>query len=234
MNALIVEDSRLARVELRALLAAHPEVTIVGEAAHVEEALAFMEHHSVELIFLDINMPGQSGFALLEALEEIPPVIFTTAYDTYALQAFEVNALDYLLKPIDPARLAEALKRVSPTPPPKVPTPYLRLDSRLFVKDGDRCWLVPIQDIHRLESVGNYTRLHFKKEKALLHKSLSQLEQRLPPQQFFRANRQQVIQLSAIVHLEPWFSGGLKATLDDGTIVELSRRQAARLKQLLS
>ena len=232
MKALIVEDSRLARVELCALLQAHPEITIVGEAAHVEAALAFLAEQPVDLLFLDINMPGKNGFALLEELEEVPAVIFTTAYDQYAIQAFEVNALDYLLKPIDPNRLAQALKRVHLPP---APTPdYLQADSRLFVKEGEHCWLVRLQEVQHFESVGNYTRLHFNGQQALLHKSLTKLEQRLPAQLFFRANRQQIIQLNAITTLVPWFSGSLKVTLTDGTVVELSRRQATRLKQWLS
>lgn len=235
MNALIVEDARLARLELRSLLQAHPEITVVGEAAHVDEALAFLEKQSVDLIFLDINMPGKNGFALLEALDEVPAVIFTTAYDTYAIQAFEVNALDYLLKPVDPARLAQAIARAQDqAPTPAQDVDYLQLESRLFVKDGDQCWLVRLQEVLHFESIGNYTRLHFNGEQALLHKSLAQLEQRLPPQQFFRANRQSIIQLNAIQDIVPWFSGSLQVTLSNGTVIDLSRRQATRLKQLLS
>lgn len=233
MNALIVEDSRLARVELRALLQAYPEVTIIGEATHVDEALAFLAKQSVDLLFLDINMPGKNGFALLEALDEVPPVIFTTAYDAYAIQAFEVNALDYLLKPIEPARLAAALERVATPTTTNVPID-LPHQSRLFVKDGERCWLLQLQEIQHVESVGNYTRLHFKGQQALLHKSLAQLEARLPPTEFFRANRQVIFQINMVTAIEPWFSGSLRVTLVDGTVVELSRRQATKWKQLLS
>lgn len=234
MKALIVEDSRLARVELRTLLQAHPTVTVVGEAAHVDAALAFLAEQSVDLLFLDINMPGKNGFALLEALDVVPPVIFTTAYDAYAIQAFEVNALDYLLKPIEPARLAAALERVGDPPPSNQPEGPLQGQSRLFVKDGERCWLLRLHDVQHFESVGNYTRLHFQGQQALLHKSLAQLEARLPPTEFFRANRQVIFQINLVTGIEPWFSGSLRVTLADGTVVELSRRQAAKWKQLLS
>lgn len=233
MNALIVEDSRLARVELRTLLQAHPTVNVIGEAAHVDEALAFLAKQSVDLLFLDINMPGKNGFALLEALDVVPPVIFTTAYDAYAIQAFEINALDYLLKPIEPARLAAALERVG-DPHPTPPLESLQPHSRLFVKDGERCWLLRLHEVQHFESVGNYTRLHFNGQQALLHKSLAQLEARLPPTEFFRANRQVIFQINLVTAIEPWFSGSLRVTLQDGTVVELSRRQAMKWKQLLS
>jgi two-component system LytT family response regulator len=237
MKALIVEDSRLARVELKNLLKGHPEVEIVGEAANAEIALAFLEQQEVDLLFLDINMPGKNGFEFLAELDEVPLVIFTTAYDEYAIKAFEVNALDYLLKPIEASRLKAALDRVAQelAGQAKEDTENpLQQNSRIFVKDGEQCWLVEIQDIHRMESVGNYTRIYFKDQQAMVHKSLSKIEERLPEEQFFRANRQELIQLRCIAEIVPWFSGNLKAKMEDGTEVEISRRQASKFKKLLS
>jgi two-component system, LytTR family, response regulator len=166
MKALVIDDERLARLELRRLLAAHPAVEIAGEARDGEEALAMIAKLEPDVIFLDIQMPGMSGFDLLERLEDLPQVIFTTAYDEYALKAFEVNALDYLLKPVAPARLAAALARVRPRTEPA------RLE-QVFVRDGDRCWIVRLPDIFLLESEGNYTRVYFGSERPLIRRSLN-------------------------------------------------------------
>ena len=166
MKALVIDDERLARLELRRLLAAHPEVEIVGEARGGEEALALISKLGPDVIFLDIQMPGMSGFDLLERLEDLPQVIFTTAYDEYAIKAFEVNALDYLLKPIPPARLAAALAKVRP----RADKPRLE---QVFVRDGDRCWIVRLTDIFLLESEGNYTRVCFGSERPLIRRSLN-------------------------------------------------------------
>jgi two-component system LytT family response regulator len=152
MKALIIDDERLARLELRRLLAEHPEIEIVGEAATGEEALALIPRLAPDLLFLDIQMPGMTGFDLLEHVEDLPQVIFTTAYDEYAIKAFEVNALDYLLKPIPPARLAGALAKVRP----RSGKPRLE---QVFVREGERCWIVRMADIFLLESEGNYTRV---------------------------------------------------------------------------
>ena len=166
MTALIVDDERLARLELHRLLGAYPEVEIVGEARNAEEALELVPKLAPDVIFLDIQMPGMSGFDLLERLEDVPQVIFTTAYDAYALKAFEVNALDYLLKPIAPARLEAALAKV------RIAPRQGRLE-RVFVRDGDRCWIVRLPDIFLLESEGNYTRVWFGNERPLIRRSLN-------------------------------------------------------------
>src|SRR6516162_2263892 len=155
MKAILVDDERLARSELRRMLAPHAEIEIAGEARNGAEAESMVRELSPDLIFLDIQMPGMTGFELLERLEDVPQVIFTTAYDEYALKAFEVNALDYLMKPIAPGRLAAALAKVRPRPAPA------RLE-QVFVRDGERCWIVRLPDIFLLESVGNYTRVHFR------------------------------------------------------------------------
>jgi two-component system LytT family response regulator len=227
MRALIVDDERLARLELRRLLAAHPEVEIVGEARDGQEAGEMIRKLLPDLLFLDIQMPGMTGFELLESLDDVPQVIFTTAYDEYAIKAFEVNALDYLMKPVPPARLAAALARVRPVPD----TPRLE---QVFVRDGERCWIVRLPEIFLLESEGNYTRLHFGHERPLIRRSLNALEAQLDPAMFFRADRRQILNLKWIEKVEVAISGGLQVTLRGGRTVEMSRRQSARLREVLS
>jgi len=227
MKALIIDDERLARLELRRLLGAHPEVEIVGEARGGEEALALIAKLGPDLLFLDIQMPGMSGFDLLERLEDLPQVIFTTAYDEYALKAFEVNALDYLLKPVAPARLAAALARVRPRTEPA------RLE-QVFVRDGDRCWIVRLPDIFLLESEGNYTRVHFASERPLIRRSLNALEEQLDPAMFFRTGRKEIVNLKWIQKVDISVAGGLAVTLRGGRTIEMSRRQSARLREILS
>lgn len=227
MKALIIDDERLARLELRRLLAAHPEVEILGESRSGEEALALIPKLAPDLIFLDIQMPGMTGFDLLERLEDLPQTIFTTAYDEYAIKAFEVNALDYLLKPVAPARLAAALARVRPHAEPS------RLE-QVFVRDGDRCWIVRLPEIFLLESEGNYTRLCFGSERPLIRRSLNALEEQLDPAMFFRAGRKQIVNLKWIEKVDIGIAGGLEVTLRGGRTVEMSRRQSVRLREILS
>ena len=240
MNALIIEDSRLARQELKHLLHDVPSVTIVGEAANADEAERLVASLKPDLLFLDIQMPGRNGFELLESLEDAPDVIFTTAYDQYALKAFEYNALDYLQKPLQKDRLLAALDKVAqrrihdPAPSPASPQDLLAEDSQVFVKDGERCWFVKLAQVRLLEIEGSYTRIHFDQHKPTIPKTLNYLETRLDPRVFFRANRQQMINLKWIDQIEPWFSGGLKITLRGGEPVELSRRQATLFKSLTS
>jgi len=241
MKALLIDDERLARNELRRLLAAHPDIEIIGEAVDVEDAVVKIEALKPALIFLDVQMPGADGFSLLERLEPpLPAVIFTTAYDEFAVKAFEFNALDYLLKPVDPNRLVAALERlrqrevaVSADGTP-APVSRLALEDKVFVREGDRCWFVPVKNIRLLESEGNYTRLHFDDHKPQLFRSLTAMEERLDARNFFRANRKQVINLTWVEGIEPWFSGGLLVKLKGGLKVELSRRQAQDFRERLS
>lgn len=226
MRALIVDDERLARAELRRLVAAHPSIEIVGEAADGEEALRLVEGLHPDLLFLDVQMPDLDGFQVLERLDDVPEVIFTTAFDKYALKAFEVSALDYLLKPIDPKRLAEALAKLTPPAPTSAPR-------QVFVKDGDRCWFVKVEDIVLLESEGNYTRLRFGKEKALVLRSLSALEERLGDG-FFRAGRRHLVNLRWIEGVAPSVTGGLLLTMRGGHEVEMSRRRAQAFRERMS
>ena len=226
ITVLLVDDERLARAELRRLLAAHPQVEIVGEASCAAEAIAQIARLRPDLLLLDVQMPGASGFDLLACLDAAPDVIFCTAFDRYALQAFEVSALDYLQKPVQAVRLATALARAgarvqaAPTPPPR----------KVFIKDGERCWFVALDDIRLLESEGNYTRVHFAAQQPLMLRSLNQLEERLDTAQFFRANRRQIVNLAQVEHVAPNAADGLDLRLMDGSVVEVSRRRAQQFK----
>jgi two-component system LytT family response regulator len=233
MKAMIIDDEPPARRELRRLLTGFPWVEIVGEAGSVDQAAGMVETLSPELLFLDIQMPGGSGFDLLARLEDVPQVIFTTAYDEHAVRAFKVDALDYLLKPIEPARLAEALGRVKSAEAARTPKPHAMLE-QIFVRDGSRCWFVPLREVRLLTSEGNYIRLSWGKSQPLLGRALAALEQRLDPTRFFRANRRQIINLDFIEAVELGVNGRLHAQLRDGPEVEISRRQARLFKTKLS
>ena len=242
MKALIVDDERLARNELRRLLAAHPQIEIVGEAADADAARERIAQLAPDLLFLDVQMPGEDGFTLLESLEPpLPHVIFATAFDEFAVKAFEFNALDYLLKPVDPVRLAAALaKLVSESSSDEsggdgaARTERLRAQDKVFVRQGDQCWFVEVRTIRLLESEGNYTRVHFDGAQPMLFRSLNAMEARLDGRMFFRANRRQVVNLEWIDKIEPWFSGGLLVHIKGGPRVELSRRQAQSFREQMS
>jgi two-component system, LytTR family, response regulator len=240
MNAIIIDDERLARKELTRLLAEYPEIDIVGEASNADEAIELIKNLNPDLLFLDIQMPGKTGFELLASLEKVPNVIFTTAYDEYALKAFEVNALDYLLKPIIPERLEDSIKKLESKDNHEKIVPEVKSSHKLtaldqvFVKDGERCWFVRLGDIRLFESDGNYVKVFFGKEKPMIHKSLNNLDERLDDRDFFRASRKHIINLKSIQGIEPWFNGGLMVTLVGGEKVELSRRQAVKFKDMMS
>lgn len=238
MRALIIDDERLARSALRRLLKGHREVEIVAEAANPDEAVRAIHKTSPDVLFLDVEMPGGSGFDLLEKLEDVPAVIFTTAYDEYAVRAFEVSALDYLVKPITAERLAGALGRAqrAMAANPKQPSHERGTPSfhQIFVRDGERCWIVRLTDISLMESEGNYTRLHFGGNVPLVYRSLAAIEQRLSPTLFFRANRSQIINLGWIDGVENDIDGRLSVKLRNGKQVEISRRQSRSLRELLS
>jgi len=229
MRALIIDDERLARNELRRLLEAVGDVEIVGEARNADDALEQIGRLHPDLLFLDVQMPGCDGFELLERLDEAPRVIFTTAFDRYALRAFDVSALDYLVKPIAPTRLAAAVAKAAARPPAAAPTEdtgHLGRGQRIFVRDGERCWFVAVEDIILIESEGNYARLHFAGHRPVLPRSLNAIGDRLDPALFFRANRRQIINLERIETLAPWPNDGYLVKLSGGLEVEMSRRQA--------
>jgi two-component system, LytTR family, response regulator len=224
MKALIIDDEPLARRELRRLLAEFPWVEICGEAGTVAEAARRIEKLAPDLLLLDIKMPGGTGFDLLDKLEHVPQVIFTTAYDQHAVRAFEVNALDYLLKPVEPERLAAALAKLRRTDAPAAPAAEAL--EQLFVRDGPRCWFVPLRDVSLMTAEGNYVRLLWGTRQPLLGRPLAALEQRLDPKSFFRANRRQVLNLAFIDSVEAGLGGRLHVRLRGGPEVEISRRQA--------
>ena len=180
-KAIIIDDERLARNELKKLLSEFPDIEVVDEASNADEGLQKIEALNPDIIFLDIQMPGKTGFDLLSELERTPEVIFTTAYDEYALRAFEVNALDYLLKPIEPKRLADALQKLDEeekeqTTDGELVTmnrSMLSENDQVFVKDGERCWFVKLSEIRLFESVGNYAKVYFGPNKPVSYTHLT-------------------------------------------------------------
>ncbi len=233
MKALVIDDERLARKELSSLLDNYSFVELLGEAGNAEEALALIEAHQPDLLFLDVEMPGKTGFELLESLDRVPQVIFTTAHDQFATKAFEVNALDYLLKPIDPNRLDEALKKIKHDLPVAW-EPKLGKEDQVFVKDGDKCWFVKLEKIRLFESDGNYIKVYFDSARPMIHKSLNALDERLDDRTFFRASRKHIINLGWVEKIDTWFNGGLLVELKGGEKIEVSRRQASRFKEKMS
>jgi len=239
LRVLIVDDARLARAELRTLLAQVEGVELVGEAEDVPQARAAIARLHPDLVLLDIQMPSGSGFDVLAGLDTVPAVVFTTAYDQYALQAFAANALDYLLKPVDPLRLRAALDKARVTPAPAVegsaaPRILLGADDQVFLRDGERCWFVAMGEVSRIVVDGNYARLWFRDQTALLMRSLAALEARLEPALFFRANRNTLVNLRHVRAVEPSLADGYLLRLKDGGEVEVSRRQARELRERLA
>ena len=236
MKAIVVEDSRLAREGLIKMLQAHPELEVLGSADHPSSALALIQEQRPDVIFLDIHMPGESGFDLLEKLDYLPKVIFTTAYSEYAIRSFDFNTVDYLLKPISDDRLKIAIDKlcIATEDIASSPKPPLDIHSRMFVKDGEKCHLIPLESIRYFESCKNHVRIFFNKDNAFVKKSLNSIEERLPKKYFFRANRQYVVNLHAIINIEEAINDGYEITMNDGKSLEVSRRNAVELKELLS
>lgn len=238
LRVLIVDDARLARQELRTLLSALPWVQCVGEADDVPAAREAIATLAPDLVLLDVQMPSGSGFDVLDGLETVPAVVFVTAYDTYAVRAFQANALDYLMKPVEAPRLLEALERARQREVASAEAPEMRgtlgAQDQVFVREGERCWFVAVSEIRRLVVDGNYTRLWFRDQNALLTRSLSALETRLPPDLFFRANPNTLVNLRRIRGVTPSIGDGYDLTLDDGSEVEVSRRQARELRERMA
>ncbi|NUM51712.1 MAG: LytTR family transcriptional regulator DNA-binding domain-containing protein [Flavobacteriales bacterium] len=240
MRTIIIDDERLARSELKSLLKEFTEIEIIADTGNPDEAIQLINIEKPDLIFLDIQMPEKDGFTLLEHLMHLPKVIFVTAFDDFAIRAFEVNALDYLLKPVQTERLAEAIKKIktadklNTTLLPSVSNEMLGLNDRVFVKDGEKCWFVKLSDVRVFESEGNYVRIYFDKNKPLILKSLNNLNEKLNQKEFFRANRKHIINLSWIESVENWYNGGLVVKLKGGEQIEVSRRQASKLKEVMS
>lgn len=242
IRAIIIDDERLARNELKKLLMEFPEIEVISEATNASEGIEQIENLNPELVFLDIQMPGKTGFDMLGELDKTPYVIFTTAYDEYALKAFEVNALDYLVKPVEPKRLADAIQKLH-LEDDREPNQLHNLSinrsmlsehDQVFVKDGERCWFVKLSDIRLFESVGNYAKVYFGSNKPLILKSLNALEERLDEKTFFRANRKHIVNLRLIDKVEPYFNGGLLLEMKGGEKIEISRRQTVKFKEMMS
>jgi two-component system, LytTR family, response regulator len=239
-KAIIIDDERLARNELKKLLLDFPQIEVLDEAANAEDGIEKIDTLNPDLIFLDIQMPGKTGFDMLQELDKAPHVIFTTAYDEYALKAFEVNALDYLMKPIEPRRLADALQKLQQAEEKEAVSQQalqrgiLTENDQVFVKDGERCWFVKLSEVRLFESVGNYAKVFFAGNKPLILKSLNSLEERLDEKTFFRANRKHIVNMRMIEKIEPYFNGGLLLEIQGGEKVEVSRRQAVKFKEMMS
>lgn len=243
-KTLIIDDERLAREELKSILHEYTEIEVIDEAQNGDEGIEKIKKLKPDLIFLDVSMPGMTGFDMLKKLDEIPYVIFVTAYDEYAIKAFEVNALDYLLKPIDGSRLNEAMEKLRNKEEQDFESAAemrlerkdrrLTVTDRIFIKDGEKCFFVALSDVRMLESDGNYVKVYFNTSRPLILRSLNSFEDRLDPEHFFRANRKFIINLGWIEKVDNWFNGGLQVELRSGDKVEISRRQAIRFKDMFS
>lgn len=242
-KTIVIDDERLAREELKSMLSEFNEIEISDEARNGEEGIDKIKDQQPDLIFLDVSMPGMTGFDMLKKLDYIPHVIFVTAYDEFALKAFEVNALDYVLKPIDPVRLSEAIEKLRQkeetefeSENEKISREEKKLDTtdRIFIKDGEKCYFVKLEEVRMLESDGNYVKIHFGKNRPLVLRSLNSFEEKLDTGSFFRANRKFIINLDWVEKVENWFNGGLQVELKSGDKVEISRRQAIRFKEMFS
>lgn len=243
IRAMIIDDERLARQELKTIIEKFETIQVVADSGKPEEALDLIDRENPDLIFLDIQMPGMTGFELLDEIQgRAPEVIFVTAYDEYALKAFEVNALDYLMKPVDEERLREAVSKVTERIEDRKKQAEeetqedgkLEIHDQVFLKDGDKCWFVELEKIRLFESEGNYVRVYFDNSRPLILKSLNALTDRLSEKYFFRASRKHIINLRWIDKVETWFNGGLLVILKDGTKVEVSRRQSVKLKEMMA
>jgi two-component system, LytTR family, response regulator len=239
LRGLIIDDEMLARKRLSALLASDGRVTVVGEAGDAREAIELIKQLRPELIFLDIDMPAMDGFAMLEQLEETPYVVFTTAFSEHAAKAFDRNALDYIVKPILPDRLhsaiEKAIREITIAGMQGFQERKLGLHSKVFIKDGERIYFVTLSDIFIIRSVGNYCKICFHDKGPLLARSLAVLEERLPTDSFFRANRMEIINIHYINKMMPAASkGGLVAEMANGEKIDISLRQASKFKQWMS
>jgi two-component system LytT family response regulator len=244
MRTIIIDDERLAREELKKLLKDYHEIEIIDEAKNPEEGIEKIRALKPDLIFLDVQMPGMTGFDMLKKLDEIPKVVFVTAHDEFALKAFDVKALDYVLKPVDPARLEETMQKLmvnddefqsnAGVPKSDRATRPLTITDHIFIKDGEKCYYVSLDKVRKFESDGNYVKVYFDGSRPLILRSLNSLEERLDPEHFFRANRKFIINLNCISMIENWFNGGLQVELKEGEKVEISRRQAIKFKEMMS
>lgn len=245
VRAVVVDDEPLAREIIKEYLQEFPEVEVVAEAADGQEAIEAITREKPNLLFLDIQMPGASGFEVLEHLETVPQIIFSTAYDEYALQAFEVNAVDYLLKPVSRERFAKALERALKQRAMQIADldrvvallqqtrQRTTIPDRIFVRVGHRIVPVPTKEIVWIEAAGDYAQLHTTTDSYCCNLGLGELERRLDPAEFVRVHRSSMIAVSALKHLESDGEGGFIATLKNGARVRVSRSHAAKMRDLI-
>lgn len=226
IRAILIDDERLSREELRRMLQDFPDVEVIAEAEQVEQAAELVKHWQPDLLFLDIQMPGYTGFDLLEMLDTVPEVIFVTAYDQYAVRAFETDALDYLVKPVRAERLSTAIDRMR-----KRWKEMGAGERRLFIKDGNRCHFIRLSDIWLFSSMENYARLHFGETYAHIKRSMHQLESILDPTVFFRINRSEIVNTTYIREMRQAANGRLQIRLHNDRILEISDRQTVRFKE---
>ncbi|WP_167019670.1 LytTR family DNA-binding domain-containing protein [Chitinophaga sp. Cy-1792] len=229
-KVLIVDDEKAAREELREQLEPYFMLEIAGMAQHVQQAREIVETLQPDIIFLDIEMPGLSGFDLLQQLPELPAIIFVTAFDQYAAKAFDVNAVDYLLKPIRMERFALAMERVLERLLARHHD--LQYTRPVFIKNGNRGTLIQPADIHYITATDNYITIVTDTQKSVIKSSLQQFEQRLDPALFCRINRNQVVNTRQIDSTKTLPNGSMRLTMKNGTLLETSVRQASRLKQI--
>lgn len=232
ITVIIIDDERLGREEVKRNLAHFSEFEIVGEAKNCESAKAQIEALLPDLIFLDIQMPGQSGLDLLESLNDVPHVVFTTAFNEYAVKAFDMEALDYLVKPLRQERFAIAMERVKKRLGKGESAFNGLFEKRVFIKDGTRCFFVQLKDVYLIESADNYARLYFNEQKALIKRSLNQLEETLDSSIFFRINRNQIINTQYITQINTLEKGKLQVRLQDKQPLEVSLRRSVLFKSL--
>lgn len=235
-TVLIVDDERLARKDLISLLTEYKNIKVVGEADNVTNAVKAIEEFNPEIIFLDIQMPGETGFDLLNKIKTEARIIFVTAFDEYAIRAFEINALDYLLKPVNPDRLARTIERIEQNEEPELGEPRkLEYDDRLFLMINDSMTFLKIKSILSIQAAGDYTEIETRDGiKGLTLKSMKEWESRLPEQFFSRIHRSTIINMEYIDKLEEWFNYSYKVYLKG---IEkpyvMSRRYVAKLKKMM-
>lgn len=233
LKAAIVDDERLARNKLRKMLAEFPNVEIVGEADGVDSAIEVIEKSAPDVVFLDVQMIGASGFDLLEKVEADFQTIFVTAYDEYAIRAFEVNALDYLLKPVKPERLRQAIEKLFSQAKPEITSKMLEQDDFLFLNFGKKSKFVPVKEIKYILAADVYSEIYLSTgERALLLKPLNDWERQLPAKNFVRIHRSAIVNLAFVERVENQFNYSYKVYLQgESKPVSMSRRFAARLKE---
>lgn len=243
LNILIVDDERLARVELERLLRQFPDVEIIAQASNAIEARALLKTAEIDVIFLDIQMPEVSGLEFATEIDPSVQFVFCTAFNQHAVDAFSLNAADYLVKPVNPQRLSQTIEKirhqVKDSNPPKtansVEASYLDNNHGLLLKFADCSRIVRLNDVERFESIGNHVAVYTSEGKAYIHSSLTKIETRLEPKAFFKASRSEIIRVDAIERIEDGIAtGSLLAIMKSGRQIEVSRRQAQSLKHFFN